>query len=213
MKTKLTVSKYAGALERYLETSRHLVILLLDSRLHIRDFSPSFARRLRLKQNPGGSHIHAFLIAESRTALASILQKEKDHSRIRLNFFSSESPQAPLDCHIFQVDGERILFGDPLLPVNDDNLNKMSALNSELINLTRELRRKNRALENAREKIKVLGGLLPICSSCKKIRDDQGYWEQIEFYIRDHSEADFSHSICPDCARMLYPDLYGDEDL
>lgn len=55
--------------------------------------------------------------------------------------------------------------------------------------------------------VKQLSGLLPICASCKKIRDDQGYWSQIEEYVRDHSEADFSHGICPDCARRLYPDL------
>ncbi|MEW6670093.1 MAG: hypothetical protein AB1427_00235 [Thermodesulfobacteriota bacterium] len=54
---------------------------------------------------------------------------------------------------------------------------------------------------------KTLSGLLPICASCKKIRDDNGYWNQIESYIRGRSEADFSHCICPECARKLYPDL------
>jgi len=57
------------------------------------------------------------------------------------------------------------------------------------------------------ENIKILSGLLPICASCKKIRDDKGYWNQIEAYIRDHSEAEFTHSICPDCVKVLYPDL------
>jgi hypothetical protein len=50
--------------------------------------------------------------------------------------------------------------------------------------------------------------MLPICSSCKKIRDDEGYWQQIEEYIRDHSEADFTHGICNDCVKELYPDFY-----
>lgn len=54
-------------------------------------------------------------------------------------------------------------------------------------------------LQEASDKVKTLSGLLPICSSCKKIRDDNGCWNQIEVYIRDHSEADFSHSICPKC--------------
>lgn len=63
-------------------------------------------------------------------------------------------------------------------------------------------------LQAALAEVKTLSGLLPICASCKKIRDDQGYWHQIEVYIRDHSEADFSHGICPDCARKLYPDYY-----
>ena len=51
-------------------------------------------------------------------------------------------------------------------------------------------------LNNALSKVNKLGGLLPICASCKKIRDDKGYWNQIEEYIRDHSEAEFTHSIC-----------------
>ncbi|MCL7488008.1 MAG: PAS domain S-box protein [Desulfobulbaceae bacterium] len=63
-----------------------------------------------------------------------------------------------------------------------------------------------------KEEIKVLRGFLPICASCKKIRDDKGYWNQIESYIRDHSEAQFSHSICPDCARKLYPNMFKEED-
>jgi len=62
-------------------------------------------------------------------------------------------------------------------------------------------------LQDAVAKIKTLRGLLPICANCKKIRDDQGYWSQIEDYVRDHSDADFSHSLCPDCMRKLYPDL------
>jgi len=63
-------------------------------------------------------------------------------------------------------------------------------------------------LQAALDNVKTLRGLLPICSSCKKIRDDSGYWNQIELYVRDHSDADFSHGICPDCAKELYPELY-----
>lgn len=59
----------------------------------------------------------------------------------------------------------------------------------------------------AQSMIKILNGLLPICASCKKIRDDEGSWNQIESYIRDHSEAEFSHGICPDCAKRLYPEF------
>ena len=62
-------------------------------------------------------------------------------------------------------------------------------------------------LQAALSEIKTLSGLLPICASCKKIRDDKGYWNQLELYIRDHSEAEFSHSICPSCADKLYGDL------
>lgn len=62
-------------------------------------------------------------------------------------------------------------------------------------------------LQDALEKIKVLRGIIPICASCKKIRDDKGYWSQIEKYIKEHSEADFTHGICPDCAKKLYPEF------
>ena len=59
-------------------------------------------------------------------------------------------------------------------------------------------------LQDANAKVRMLGGLLPICASCKKVRDDKDYWTQIEAYIRDHSEAEFSHSICPGCVEKLY---------
>ena len=64
-------------------------------------------------------------------------------------------------------------------------------------------------LKKALEEIKTLSGFLPICASCKKIRDDKGYWNQIEVYISEHSEAEFSHGICPECAQKLYPDFYS----
>ncbi|MBA4418219.1 MAG: hypothetical protein C0392_09970, partial [Syntrophus sp. (in: bacteria)] len=64
-------------------------------------------------------------------------------------------------------------------------------------------------LKKALSQVKTLSGFLPICASCKKIRNDKGYWEQIEVYIRDHSEADFSHGICPECAQKLYPEYYN----
>ena len=59
--------------------------------------------------------------------------------------------------------------------------------------------------------IKQLKGLLPICSHCKKIRNDKGYWQKVKVYIRQHSDADFSHSLCPACVKMLYPEFYAQE--
>ena len=69
------------------------------------------------------------------------------------------------------------------------------------------LKEKHHKLLEALKEIKILSGLLPICASCKKIRDDNGYWNQIESYINQHSEAEFSHSICPDCTQQLYSNL------
>ncbi len=64
-----------------------------------------------------------------------------------------------------------------------------------------------RELKDALSNIKTLNGLLPICANCKKIRDDKGYWNQVEQYIKDHSNADFTHSICPECVKELYPKI------
>jgi len=78
----------------------------------------------------------------------------------------------------------------------------------ELRRLNTELHLRNEELESALGKIKTLSGLLPICAGCKKIRDDGGYWQDVAVYIRDHSEAEFSHGLCPDCAQELFPDFY-----
>jgi hypothetical protein len=81
--------------------------------------------------------------------------------------------------------------------------------------LTKEEKRREiiiAQLQEALSEVKQLSGLLPICASCKNIRDDKGYWNQIESYIRDHSEAEFSHSICPDCAKKLYPEIDFNKD-
>jgi len=69
------------------------------------------------------------------------------------------------------------------------------------------LQKEHDNLLKALKEIKTLSGLLPICASCKKIRDDKGYWNQMEGYIQQHSEAQFSHGICPDCAKKMYPNL------
>jgi hypothetical protein len=66
-------------------------------------------------------------------------------------------------------------------------------------------------IREAHDQVKVLSGFLPICASCKKIRDDNGYWNQIESYIKEHSEAEFSHGICPECAQKLYPEFVKDQ--
>jgi hypothetical protein len=68
----------------------------------------------------------------------------------------------------------------------------------------------NDDLAKALQEVKQLGGLLPICANCKKIRDSEDYWHQVEAYISEHSDAEFSHSICPECAKELYPDIYDD---
>jgi hypothetical protein len=72
-------------------------------------------------------------------------------------------------------------------------------------------RETTRALQDALSQIKTLKGLIPICASCKKIRDDKGYWNQLETFIQEHTEAEFSHGICPDCMKKLYGVVLEDD--
>jgi sigma-B regulation protein RsbU (phosphoserine phosphatase) len=69
----------------------------------------------------------------------------------------------------------------------------------------RELEQTVKQLRKAAAEIKTLTGLLPICAGCKKIRDDKGYWQQVEYYVAEHTDAKFTHGLCPDCLRKLYP--------
>ncbi|MCB0194622.1 MAG: response regulator [Anaerolineae bacterium] len=79
----------------------------------------------------------------------------------------------------------------------------------EMARLNEALQQSNAELQTALNQIQTLKGLLPICAQCKKIRDDKGYWHEVEVYIREHSDADFSHGLCPHCLRALYPDFYS----
>lgn len=105
--------------------------------------------------------------------------------------------------------------GYVIKPVDTARLSAAIAKCAEVIEYRREKRRyeeeRERLVEELRgalDKVKLLSGLLPICASCKKIKDDNGYWQQIEAYIRDHSEAEFSHGLCPDCSKRLYPQYH-----
>jgi len=92
---------------------------------------------------------------------------------------------------------------------------ELLATNQKLVMEIRDRRRAEEELEKlvgqlqeALAKVKTLSGLLPICASCKKIRDDKGYWTQVEVYVREHTDAEFTHGICPECAARLYPEYY-----
>jgi hypothetical protein len=80
----------------------------------------------------------------------------------------------------------------------------------EIQRTNNDLHNANTNLNEALESIKTLKGMLPICSYCKKIRNDTGYWQQIESYVKEHSDADFSHSICPSCVKLHFPDIADD---
>ena len=84
------------------------------------------------------------------------------------------------------------------------DITQLKRVEEELKNRTVELEKINQKLQEALDNIKTLGGLIPICSRCKKIRDDKGYWNQIEAYIESHTDALFSHGLCEECEIGLY---------
>jgi PAS domain S-box-containing protein len=85
---------------------------------------------------------------------------------------------------------------------------EIETYNANLTDMNRELKSKNAKLQEAYEKIRLLSGIVPICAHCRKIRDDEGYWSQLETFLTKHSETLFSHSICPDCMKEHYPDEF-----
>lgn len=120
--------------------------------------------------------------------------------------YSSEMQAKRKDGTLFDVQASAaIVYNESRQPVG---LMSSSIDITERKKVEREKQNVIEELQNAIAEIKTLRGILPICSSCKKIRDDKGYWNQIESYIHDHSDARFSHSICPECTKKLY----GDED-
>ena len=93
-------------------------------------------------------------------------------------------------------------------PFNREELRARVQVGIRVLELQGALAQRVRELEEALSRVKTLQGLLPICSYCKKIRNDRNYWQQVEGYISDHSEAQFSHGICPECyARFVQPEL------
>ncbi|GAB4334761.1 MAG: hypothetical protein Kow0037_13600 [Calditrichia bacterium] len=102
-----------------------------------------------------------------------------------------------------QLLGFLLLAALPLLAVAITT----QALKDSRDHLEEMVEHRTRELREALQKIKTLHGILPICSHCKRVRTDEGAWQQLEAYVRDHSEADFSHGICPDCVIKYYPQL------
>lgn len=95
-------------------------------------------------------------------------------------------------------------------PFDADELRARIDVGERVIDLQRRLSEKIGALDHALKHIKTLQGILPICAFCKKIRNDEGYWDQVEAYVSRHTQAEFSHGICPECLRIHYPEEAGE---
>jgi hypothetical protein len=119
---------------------------------------------------------------------------------------------------LFEQPEDQILFGVYVVSLlaivlftatRKQALETIQQLNQALLQENTRRREREEELSAALARIKTLSGLLPICSICKRIRDDKGYWHLVEEYMRQHSEAQFSHGICPKCLDEKYPDFEG----
>ncbi len=120
-------------------------------------------------------------------------------------------PLEPFETVRLRKDGKAIDVSLTVSPIRDRDGRVMGA-STVARDITRrkaeeqERLRLIQELTDALTQVKTLSGLLPICASCKKIRNDNGYWEAVETYISEHSDADFTHGICPECVQRLYPE-------
>ena len=138
--------------------------------------------------------LSALVMGIRNEALSSFLSEEK-------------TKEEGLNAQLQQEIAERARSQEELRLRNQE----LERLNAQLTTTKNNLESANKELERALINIKQLSGMLPICASCKKIRNDKGYWEQIEAYFQDHSEVEFSHSICPECTEKLYPGIFHKE--
>ncbi|GAB6095264.1 hypothetical protein JCM14469_15160 [Desulfatiferula olefinivorans] len=196
--------QYRECFDHFIRESDQIGYVILDEKFSIVSYNEGFAASLGAMENLTGQLFSTFLLPESRRMFP--LEPGLSHLKVALNIMTRHSGPISLDCHIYRRPGVLLIMTANILFTSSHILEKMALLTNDMANLMRELSRKNKELEDARSKIKVLGGIIPICMHCKKIRDDQGYWNRLEKFITENSEAHFSHSICDDCMNELYPD-------
>ena len=168
--------------------------VFVDHRMRILRFTPDFTRIINLIKTDVGrpiGHIvsnmtgYDNLIVDVQAVLDNLAPKEKDVQTTEGRWYTMRIQPYRTTDNV--IEGAVISF----------------------IDIT-ERKRIEDALQKAFDEIRTLRGIVPICAKCKQIRDDKGFWSQVEVYVRDHTEAEFSHGICPDCAKELYPEF---EDL
>ena len=173
-------------------------LLVLDIANCVVDINPAAQRLTGVKISSAiGQNIKALL--PGWTEFLACIDDNADKEKMLQKLIIAENINAHIDLRIIRLKDRQGNEKGKLIILRDISAEKkLEAKREELIH----------NLQEALAQVKTLSGLLPICANCKKIRDDQGYWHQVETYIKSHSEADFSHSICPECGKKLYPEFY-----
>ncbi len=179
-----------------------LAIVVLDAQSHVTMCNPAFERIFLYREEEiAGADLDSMVAPPESASEATEITKR-----------SERGETVHTTGHRRRRDGSRVeveIHGVPLM-VNGE-MRGAYAIYQDITERRRHEAERERLVQELQEalaNVKTLRGLLPICASCKKVRDDGGYWSQIETYLRAHSEAEFSHGICPECARQLYPEQY-----
>jgi PAS domain S-box-containing protein len=157
--------------------------------------------------NRGAAKLYGYTEDEALTMnVAAMIPDSRKESTAYIHQIASGEITESFETQRIAKDGKvlDIWITATCLKIDSGIIDSIATTERDITQLKNDLRAK----EN---EVKILRGLLPICASCKEIRDDQGYWHSIESYIHEHSEAEFSHGICPKCLKKLYPQYDPDK--
>jgi hypothetical protein len=216
-KLREKLEKHYLEFEDYLFRSETSGVVLLDSELNILDHNVGFMKLFRPVKTPLGEPIANFIeLGLEDIALGA---------ELRLNCSRKTGVAGIISAHMIRIEDGYILFCERFILTESHALEQFGSMNDDLINLQRELVKKNNLLEKmkleldsrvmeleaALARVKSLEGIIPICMFCKQIRDDSNSWHKLEVYISQHTDALFSHGVCPDCleknAHMFKADM------
>ncbi len=204
------LAPFINDIERYLSLSNGIAIAILDTELNVVDCNLGFMRLFSPPHKPVSVPLADFLMIDA----VSVRYGEE----LKLQFSRKTGSDGVVNCWLFRNEQGTILVCERALLTESRALEQIGVVNDELINLQRELVKKNRIqeklqlelgirvheLEEALLRIKKLEGIIPICMYCKSIRDDKELWHQVDKYISENSEAEFTHGICPVCFEKHY---------
>ncbi|MDD2519426.1 MAG: hypothetical protein PHR34_00625 [Kiritimatiellae bacterium] len=153
------------------------------------------------QQSPGGRCYLASADLEISDIRAMVRQNLVRSVLVALFFLAASLPLILLVIHLFQAHTRTLRRLNAELQRQQDHLEEL------VQRRTADLEKETRRLQEALDNVRALRGLLPICAACRKIRDDDGYWDQLENYVLKHTDTEFSHGLCPDCLQRLYPEF------